>query len=752
MLFNHLNKRITEKTVNYDNNPYLKSKLLKSKRKAQSALEYMMTYGWAILIIVIVAVVLYSLGIFNPSSSITATVTGFAGLGTPSAICYSNGVLNITMGDSVGYPIYLDSITFTNSSNGVVVETPDLLIKPGSTNLFSIPNICPAAGRYVINAKIEYTEPTQSLQGPYFSTGTVTGTVVKYLKVVKQTVFIEYNLPANTQWNATYDSILEKSTTNQITFPITSGTYSYTVHFVNTSKSQGCAYTPTSDSRYLSGTLNAGSTLDINFFRVGCTPLFTLYKKTSTSSSNSLKFTVPADYSSSNLVILEGYSGDLAGLTINSVPSSCTVLNESLGIGGYAGVYTAACIESPGTYYFNISNSSSSPYVLSLSSAAYVFNGTHYSLESNMSTSTSYNSYTLNATLKQEYPLVLCGGSSGFNDIKPNTTYTQVFGGSTAIWDYGVSNYCAASVNYPSGVTSVGLTNSTLKEYNLTFKEEGLAAGSKWTVNFNGTNYTSTNKDQSIILNAYSAQYFDYNFYNVTTTFDGCSEVFQPIVSSGAYNPYKNENETVIERYKFISSSCTPFTLYKKTSTSSSNSLKFTVPADYSSSNLVILEGYSGDLAGLTINSVPSSCTVLNESLGIGGYAGVYTAACIESPGTYYFNISNSSSSPYVLSLSSAAYVFNGTHYSLESNMSTSTSYNSYTLNATLKQEYPLVLCGGSSGFNDIKPNTTYTQVFGGSTAIWDYGVSNYCAASVNYPSGVTSVGLTNSTSSYSLP
>ena len=34
--------------------------------KSQSALEYMMTYGWAILVIVIVAAVLYSLGIFSP--------------------------------------------------------------------------------------------------------------------------------------------------------------------------------------------------------------------------------------------------------------------------------------------------------------------------------------------------------------------------------------------------------------------------------------------------------------------------------------------------------------------------------------------------------------------------------------------------------------------------------------------------------------------------------------------------------------
>jgi hypothetical protein len=36
--------------------------------KAQSAMEYLMTYGWAILVIAVVLGVLYSLGIFNPSN------------------------------------------------------------------------------------------------------------------------------------------------------------------------------------------------------------------------------------------------------------------------------------------------------------------------------------------------------------------------------------------------------------------------------------------------------------------------------------------------------------------------------------------------------------------------------------------------------------------------------------------------------------------------------------------------------------
>lgn len=38
----------------------------RSSKRGQSALEYLVTYGWAILAIVIVAAVLWYLGIFNP--------------------------------------------------------------------------------------------------------------------------------------------------------------------------------------------------------------------------------------------------------------------------------------------------------------------------------------------------------------------------------------------------------------------------------------------------------------------------------------------------------------------------------------------------------------------------------------------------------------------------------------------------------------------------------------------------------------
>ncbi|MBI5061057.1 MAG: hypothetical protein HZB67_01985 [Candidatus Aenigmarchaeota archaeon] len=47
------------------------------KRKGQGALEYLMTYGWALLIIVVVAAALYALGVLNPATYASSQCRGF---------------------------------------------------------------------------------------------------------------------------------------------------------------------------------------------------------------------------------------------------------------------------------------------------------------------------------------------------------------------------------------------------------------------------------------------------------------------------------------------------------------------------------------------------------------------------------------------------------------------------------------------------------------------------------------------------
>ena len=155
------------------------------RKRSQSALEYMMTYGWAILIIVIVAAVLYSMGIFSPSSSVSATITGFSGLGSVTAQCYANGVLRIQLGNSIGNTINITKITATNtktgasssfSGNSTVDPNPE--ISPDGAYIFSIPNVCLSAGsRFSMSVGVNYTEPGQIFPGPYYSSGFVFGTV-----------------------------------------------------------------------------------------------------------------------------------------------------------------------------------------------------------------------------------------------------------------------------------------------------------------------------------------------------------------------------------------------------------------------------------------------------------------------------------------------------------------------------------------------------------------------------------------------
>ena len=46
-------------------------------KKGQSTLEYLITYGWAILIIVVIAAILWYFGVFNPSRWAGKQATGF---------------------------------------------------------------------------------------------------------------------------------------------------------------------------------------------------------------------------------------------------------------------------------------------------------------------------------------------------------------------------------------------------------------------------------------------------------------------------------------------------------------------------------------------------------------------------------------------------------------------------------------------------------------------------------------------------
>jgi|WetSurMetagenome_2_1015567.scaffolds.fasta_scaffold02842_10 hypothetical protein len=88
--------------------------------KGQTSLEYLMTYGWMLIIIAIVAVVLYQYGVFTPP----ATPPGCTGFSQAKPIDWKmstadSGNLTLTLINDAGTKIRITSVNATVFSNSL---------------------------------------------------------------------------------------------------------------------------------------------------------------------------------------------------------------------------------------------------------------------------------------------------------------------------------------------------------------------------------------------------------------------------------------------------------------------------------------------------------------------------------------------------------------------------------------------------------------------------------------------------------
>ena len=151
--------------------------------KGQSAMEYLMTYGWAILIVIIVAAVLFSLGVFNPATYTTTTATGFSGFNVPSGgfQLSSAGTLRFQLTNGVGATINITGFNATQGSTPVNRQyTPDeTTLAPGQTLTWANATglIGGTAGSsYTVSVTVHYKNLNTGLTG-FKSSGTLTGSI-----------------------------------------------------------------------------------------------------------------------------------------------------------------------------------------------------------------------------------------------------------------------------------------------------------------------------------------------------------------------------------------------------------------------------------------------------------------------------------------------------------------------------------------------------------------------------------------------
>jgi len=124
--------------------------------KAQSAMEYLMTYGWAILIIAVVLGALFSLGVFSGSSLLGTSCIATSGFLCQNPILSTSGTLTATIGQENGYTAYnaffyvspqssgVNSVGFPTTVSQCTSPPSGTTLSSGQTVTISCPNVLPS--------------------------------------------------------------------------------------------------------------------------------------------------------------------------------------------------------------------------------------------------------------------------------------------------------------------------------------------------------------------------------------------------------------------------------------------------------------------------------------------------------------------------------------------------------------------------------------------------------------------------------
>lgn len=154
--------------------------------KAQAALEFLMTYGWAILLLIVAIVMAWQFGLFSISGNIRPGYLGFWGLTPVDFIMNDEGNLSITWVNDVGGAVNITDIKvlIPGSSDPVSVQLtppePDLtpygiVVLPGAVQNMNTTVILvgKAGSRFEILVSLTYTD-SRTLQA-HKSSGRIWG-------------------------------------------------------------------------------------------------------------------------------------------------------------------------------------------------------------------------------------------------------------------------------------------------------------------------------------------------------------------------------------------------------------------------------------------------------------------------------------------------------------------------------------------------------------------------------------------------
>ncbi|RLI91611.1 MAG: hypothetical protein DRO89_03640 [Candidatus Altiarchaeales archaeon] len=152
----------------------MNSKTMGRSVKGQASLEYLMTYGWAILVILVMGLVLWQMGFFNPPPA-GHGCSGFSHI-VPLDTKLSGNKLTIVISNEAGARLDVKSVSATIGSE-TKTGTFSGVMRPGRTEEVNITlsNTYTSGEYYRANIVIEYENLVSGIS--HKSSGDCWGTV-----------------------------------------------------------------------------------------------------------------------------------------------------------------------------------------------------------------------------------------------------------------------------------------------------------------------------------------------------------------------------------------------------------------------------------------------------------------------------------------------------------------------------------------------------------------------------------------------
>jgi len=144
--------------------------------KAQSALDFLMTYGWALLIISLVIAGMFMLGVFDTGSFVGTRASGFVQVSPVGWQVTPAGVFKVMFKNNAGTDITITSVNATLGASTMPTNSTAVPILNGEqTGQLALGSFGTQSGSYTVRVTIAYNDTATGFA--YTDTGTLSGKV-----------------------------------------------------------------------------------------------------------------------------------------------------------------------------------------------------------------------------------------------------------------------------------------------------------------------------------------------------------------------------------------------------------------------------------------------------------------------------------------------------------------------------------------------------------------------------------------------